>query len=48
MECTKDRTQGFLENKGCKQEVNYIYIGMWPRMDFLDLQQLDHVPNGCI
>ena len=20
---------------------------MWPRMDFLDLQQLDRWPNGC-
>ena len=32
---------GPVENTGCKQDV-----GMWPCMDFLDLQQLDSWPNG--
>ena len=37
-----------VKETGCKQEINKLNIEKCPRMDFLDLQQLDRWPNGGV
>ena len=41
------RSEGWSSMKKLIKTVKISCIGMWPRMHFLDLQQLDHWLNSC-